>query len=89
MIELLKQRGEGIAEQEFDEVHRIERLINKSIREHYDELTTPNVAFITFEEEEAVKIARINNKKRTSVLLGSPMHFEEPLSPTDIIWENR
>ena len=89
MIELLKQRGERIAEQEFDEVHRIERLINKSIREHYDELTTPNVAFITFEEEEAVKIARINNKKRTSVLLGSPMHFEEPLSPTDIIWENR
>ena len=89
MIELLKKRGHAISMQEFEDVRKYERKINKEIRENYDALTTPNVAFITFEEEEFVKIARYNNSTRKARMLGSPMVFEEPLSPTDLIWENR
>lgn len=64
MINLLKKRGRLIAEQEFEQIHETEREINTAIRENYDELTTPNICFITFEEEEATKIAISNNGKR-------------------------
>jgi len=89
MIELLKERGNSIGLQEFEDIRKVEREINREIRENYDTLTTPNVVFITFEEEEATKIARANNNKRTATILGGPMHFDEPLTPTDLIWENR
>ena len=46
------------------------------------------MAYITFEEEEAVKIACTNNATRQTKLLGSKMLFNSVRSPTDIIWEN-
>lgn len=54
LIRLLKKRGGAIAEQEFLEVRQIEKEINSQIKNNYEKLTTPNMAFITFEEEEGM-----------------------------------
>ena len=89
LIRLLKERGESIVDHDFEKVHEIEAKINERIRINYERLTTPNHAFIVFEEEEGMKIALRNNSVREYNLLGSPMTFSQPHSPTDIIWENR
>jgi len=36
------------------EAHNIETEINSQIKNDYEKLTTPNMAFITFEEEEGM-----------------------------------
>ena len=69
-------------------MHRIQITIDEEIRDKYDEIITPTMAYITFEEEEAVKIACTNNEIRQTALLGSKMHFNSVRSPSDIIWEN-
>ena len=64
MIQLLKKRGEAIAEQEFDIIRSIEKKINKQIKNNYEQMTTPSSAFIIFEEEEGPLLAFKNNKHR-------------------------
>ena len=56
-------------------VHKIECSINEKIRDNYDDITIPNRVYITFEEEEAVKIAHMKNSARETMLLGEKMHF--------------
>lgn len=64
LIRLLKERGEAIIEQDFKKVHHVEDQINERIRNNYERLTTPNHAFIVFEEEEGMKISMRNNDVR-------------------------
>ena len=88
IIELLKERGEAIAKQNFDEVNRTETKINALIRSDYDTLVTPMMCVITFEEDEGLCIAHQNNSTRKRMLLGQRMVFGRSKSPSDMIWEN-
>ena len=50
IIELLKQRGSAIARQNFNKVAQTEKQINDLINDNYDQLVTPQMCVITFEE---------------------------------------
>jgi len=66
--------------------------------DHYDYLTRPVCAFITFEEEEGYQTACRMGKKRgllgakishKYIVLGDKFEIEPATEPTNIIWENR
>lgn len=61
LINMLKKRGEAIAEQNFPQMHKVEDKINRQLKIHYDKFIKPNMAIITFEEEEGAKLAMKNN----------------------------
>ena len=77
LIVLLKKRGEAIAKQDFEDMHHYEKEINSAIKTNYDKFIMPNMAIITFEEEEGPKLAMKNNYRRSMQLLGSTMKFEK------------
>ena len=79
-------------------MREVEKKINDFKNEHYDDLTRPVCAFITFEEEDAYIIAQ-NFEPKTNwlgrvfpshkQLLNQDLYFTEATEPTNIIWENR
>ena len=74
-------------------MHKIEAEINDMIKNNYDQLTTPHMCVIIFEEEEGPQMALgSKNGKRDpekSTLLDQPLFFKKAQAPTDIIWENK
>jgi len=85
---MLKDRGYCIMNQDFDKMRKLEQSITELKDEHYDSLTRPVCAFITFEEEEGYQTAsRI--KAHKVKLLGENIDIRPATEPTNIIWENR
>ena len=98
IIELLRQRGEIIKEERWDDMEEIDKKINKHKNEHFLDLMTPCSVFITFQCEEGVNRAMEFNKtvdsdERYAHLnkwLGNhSIEVESASEPSDIIWENR
>jgi hypothetical protein len=52
LIGLLKERGQNIMYQRFDQMRKVEDRISKLKDERFKDLTKPCEAFITFEEED-------------------------------------
>lgn len=51
LIEMLKERGEALRECKWDEVKKIEKEVEHLKNHHFEKLTRPISAFITFESE--------------------------------------
>lgn len=60
--------------------------INDLFRD-FESLTRPTAAFITFEEEDAMIIAK--QIQTGDLVLNQPFKMRVASEPTDIIWENR
>ena len=86
LIHALRDRGNYIALQKFDQVQKQDRVVNALFRD-YESLTRPTACYITFEEEDAANLALELQTDRK--LLGLDMKFKKASEPTDIIWENR
>ncbi len=98
LINLLKLRGNAIMNQKYDKMREIENQITLQKKDHYDHLTRPVCAFVTFEEEDAYILAQdfephvdIKGKRMPSTrqFLDADLYFIEATEPTNIIWENR
>ena len=70
LIKLLQRRGQAIEAQNFEQKHDVENAVNKEISENYDQIITPTIAYITFEEEVGTAIAFEFNQNRQTRLLG-------------------
>ena len=88
LIRALRARGRFIAEQDFDNVHKIEAQIDDLFNESYLELTVPTSAFITFESEDSANLCNMV-KNSNMKLFNQELKFKKCSEPTDIIWENR
>jgi hypothetical protein len=84
--------------QRFDKMREVEQEISNMKNEHYDKLTKPVDAFITFEEEDGLIISQEYEPKFTMTgkreaakreFMGEELFFTESTEPTNIIWENR
>ena len=51
LIEMLKERGEALRECKWDEVKKIEKEVDQLKNHHFEKLTRPISAFVTFESE--------------------------------------
>jgi hypothetical protein len=58
IIQLLAQRGALLKTAEFKKADDIEEKINKLQNEHFDSLTIPTKAFVTFEHLETSEMAQ-------------------------------
>ena len=103
LIKLLKERGQHIMFQRFDQMREVEAKISKLKDENYQDLTRPVCAFITFEEEDAYLLAldfahdheedhghdHEHEKPKLKPILGHEFKCVAATEPTNIIWENR
>lgn len=99
VIQLLKQRGTAIANQNWKEKNKVERsLIElKNDEKRLKKLTNPCHIFITFQYEEGVERIKKYNQyceedeslEDIKLFLGQRLEFIEASEPSDIIWENR
>lgn len=99
MIDLLKQRGLCIKTEQWDQMRKVEGLINEKKTEIFDDLCHPCSIFMTFETEEGVNRCRLydetvaeNLEKFEHLRLWLGKHeldIQEASEPSDIIWENR
>lgn len=95
VLDLLKQRGEAILDNDEDLQRKLEKYIQKLIRNNHEKLNNPVTAFITFETEEGYLKATSLNKKRIGFTdiykaywQGYPMFFKHAREPDVIQWEN-
>ena len=101
IINLLKERGEIIKGENWDEMERIDAKINSHKDANLEDLMTPCAVFMTFENEEGVNRA-INFNKTIETDpdyedLGKwfdgdyepEIKIVKASEPSDIIWENR
>jgi len=81
MIQLLCERGTAIANHNLEEKKEIEKKIHELEKEDFDEISTPALAFVTFETQEGYERAIKITSRLRSV-------FNPAVEPTNIIWEN-
>jgi hypothetical protein len=81
MIRLLEKRGTAIVNHNLKEKLKIENDIDELKNKHFEELSRPDIAYITFETQEGYERA-IRMRKNISHI------FEPAVEPTNIIWEN-
>jgi RNA recognition motif-containing protein len=81
MIRLLSKRGTAIIYQDFTEKDKVERDIEILKDKKFDEMTRPNIAYITFETQEGYERA-------IKIRPGLIRTFKPAVEPTNIIWEN-
>lgn len=81
MIKLLEKRGRAIINHNHEEKAKIEKQIEELKDNHLDELSRPEIAYITFETQEGYERA-------TNIRQGLTHLFSPAVEPTNIIWEN-
>ncbi|CAI2375497.1 unnamed protein product [Moneuplotes crassus] len=81
MIELLDQRGTAIANHDMKKKIEIEKEIYELGENNRDQISTPSLAYITFETQEGYERAIKMTSRLQSV-------FSPAVEPTNIIWEN-
>lgn len=98
LIYLLKERGQKIMTQDFEKMREIEGKINKLKDEHFEDLTRPVCAFITFETDTGYYLACELEPKKNWLLqrdgsrfqvMGHDLYLKPATEPTNIIWEHR
>lgn len=62
LINLLKQRGEAIKNENWDKQLNLDREINDLKNNNFDELISPCSVYMTFETEEGIRRALEHNK---------------------------
>ena len=98
IIHLLKERGEIIKNEDWDQMQNIDTKINEIKNNHLEDLMTPCSVFMTFENEEGANRAMNFNEAvdgdaqfaDLGIWLDQfDLKVEAASEPSDIIWENR
>lgn len=85
LLDLLTKRGDAIKWKDWDALTKINTQLRHQCTAKRQDLISPTDAFVTFENEITVNLAR---ERPTVDLLGQSVAFKQALEPTDIIWEH-
>jgi hypothetical protein len=87
IIKLLTNRGNALKMALFDKADKIEEKIEKLKKEHYDDLTVPTRAFITFEHLVTAEMAQGMEFKLFEDE-DKMVELTKPEYPSQILWED-
>ena len=89
LIDKLRQRGQHIINQKWDDLNKINEEITKDIHDNMDKVIEPKCAFVSIETEEAYNILSEAGDKGKINICGYDSKVQEAVEPTNVIWENR
>jgi hypothetical protein len=86
LLGLLAQRAEKLKRAKFDDAEKIEKAMTKAKEEHFDAVTRPTLAYVTFRHEDAQNAFRaLGDFEFLGETIKVRKHTKEP---TNFYWEN-
>lgn len=85
MLKLLAKRGKALRATKFDKMRKYEERMDKLKAKHFNQLTTPNTFYCTFEHASACQQLK---KLKSIAFKGQELIFKKPKDPTDVFWTN-